>query len=307
MDVDLDQDDKLSMVIGEFGDKGELIFTKLLAWIYKNYGYYVVWDEQEELKFAKRVAYISGSSVNLNREIISRCIKWGIFNTSVFESFQILTSKRIQNTWYDATRKRKGRIIYSKIWVKGVNDALETETIELLPSETPQSKVNKSKLIEANASVGCPPTAQAKDLKEEFELLEKTLKNCATFIDTHRPSFADPYAAMWNAWVMKYRDTAIFGKVSAITEKRKKNLSVRIKEKTWDFAGILRKAALSNTCITSTWFSFDWITENQGNYLKVLEGNYDNNNPTANIAAAPITNAASEMEKRLLNRANGTT
>ena len=31
LDADLDQDDKLQMIIGEFGIKGEIIFIKLLS------------------------------------------------------------------------------------------------------------------------------------------------------------------------------------------------------------------------------------------------------------------------------------
>ena len=39
---------------------------------------------------------------------------------------------------------------------------------------------------------------------------------------------------------------------------------------------ILRKAQCSDFLISSKWFGFDWLLENDGNYLKVLEGNYDN-------------------------------
>lgn len=154
LDIDLDQDDKLSMVIGEFGEKGELIFLKLLGWIYKHNGYYVEWNEIEQLKFAKRVSYIGGASVNLIKEIVVRCIKWGLFDNTVFVSFQILTSSRIQKTWVDASRKRKERVIDNKIWIIGVIDGVKEEKTLLIPPETPQSKVKKSKVNEAIASGG---------------------------------------------------------------------------------------------------------------------------------------------------------
>lgn len=146
LDVRLDDDDKLSMIIGDFGFKGELIFIKLLSWIYGNQGYYTDWTDQEQLKFAKRVAYVGGSSVNLINEVVAGCVKWGLFDKSVFDSFHILTSRRIQTTWIEATRKRKGRVINPKIWIIGVNDGVKPEETQKNPEETQQSKVKKSKV-----------------------------------------------------------------------------------------------------------------------------------------------------------------
>lgn len=148
-DVDLDLDDKLAMIIGEFGFKGEIIYTKLLGWIYKNQGYYSKWDEMEQLKFTKRVSYIGNPSVSLIKEIVARCIKWGLFDQSVFESLQILTSKRIQSTWLDATRKRKTRIINELIWIKAEASAAEAEFESKkaeFPNKVKESKVKESKV-----------------------------------------------------------------------------------------------------------------------------------------------------------------
>lgn len=152
-DVDIDQDDKLAMIIGEFGIKGETIYVKLLAWIYKHHGYYMPWDEVTQLKFAARVTYIlGGSQANVIQEVVKRCVKWGIFDKAVFDSFQILTSKRIQATWLDATRKRKDRQIRSDIWIKRVNDGIEAEETQKTAEETPQSKVKERKVKQSNAS-----------------------------------------------------------------------------------------------------------------------------------------------------------
>lgn len=156
MDVDLDSDDKLSMVIGEFGIKGELIYTKLLGWIYKHNGYYSKWDEMEQLKFAKRVAYIGNPSVSLISEIVARCIKWGLFDQSVFESLQVLTSKRIQSTWLDATRKRKDRTIDEQIWVLGVNDALAAEETPKKAEVIDKRKESKVKESKVNKNIIAP-------------------------------------------------------------------------------------------------------------------------------------------------------
>lgn len=157
MDVDLDQDDKLQMIIGEFGIKGELIYTKLLGWIYKHNGYFTPWGEVEQLKFAKRVSYIGGAPVNLINEVVARCIKWGLFDESVFVSLQILTSVRIQKTWLDATRKRKDRELDYKIWLLEVNDGLKTE--ETTKRTEVIDKVKESKVKESKEEVESVPEA----------------------------------------------------------------------------------------------------------------------------------------------------
>lgn len=154
LDVDLDSDDKLSMIIGEFGIKGELIYTKLLGWIYKHNGYYTAWDEMEQLKFAKRVAYIGSPSVSLINEIVARCIKWGLFEKSVFDSLQVLTSKRIQMTWQDATRKRKERQIDEKIWLIGVNAGIKAEETPKKTEETNKGNKKKEKEINSKSHSG---------------------------------------------------------------------------------------------------------------------------------------------------------
>lgn len=166
-DVDLDQDDKLQMIIGEFGFKGEVVFTKLLAWIYKFNGYYMKWDEGEQLKFAKRFAYL-GTSVNLHNEVVVRCLKWGLFDKNLFSAFQILSSARIQNTWLDATKRRKNAVVDPRFRL--YVDVEYTFTPEMLTSEQ-QSKVNKRELNYTMDAPELEPFNEA-DRKKIIHLIE---------------------------------------------------------------------------------------------------------------------------------------
>lgn len=147
-DVDLDQDDKLGMIIGEFQVKGEILYTKLCAWIYKTNGYYTEWNEEAQLRFLRRYDYC-GFSVSFTNEVVPRLIKWGLFDKAVFDSFQVLTSARIQQTWQEATRKRKGCVIDVKFRVLVVIAAGKPEETTKKPEETPQSKLKESKLKES--------------------------------------------------------------------------------------------------------------------------------------------------------------
>lgn len=110
------------------------------------------------------------------------------------------------------------------------------------------------------------------DIVSEYEVLEKNLKSVTDFIRNKKPYFIEPYADLWNFFAIKNK----MARVKAINSTRKKKLHVRLKENDFDFIRILSKANRSQFILTKgNWFGFDWIIENDSNYLKVLEGSYD--------------------------------
>lgn len=172
-DVDLDQDDKLGMIIAEFKYKGELLFTKLCAWIYKTNGYYTEWDENAQLRFLRRYDYC-GFSVSFINEVVPRLIKWGLFDKTVFDSFGILTSSRIQKTWWDATRKRTDRIYDNEIWILPVSSVNPAEETQVTGGSYAQSKVKKSK-VKKNTGNGGSGQATSQKPKEALEEKQKAM------------------------------------------------------------------------------------------------------------------------------------
>jgi hypothetical protein len=176
-DVDLDQDDKLVMIISEFGFKGENLYTKLLAWIYKTNGYYTEWTEEVQLKFLGRYNYC-GFSMSFIKEVVPRCIKWGLFDKTVFDAFQILTSERIQETWLEATRKRKECVIDENYRVLPVSSGIKTEETRITPEETPQSKVKEIKEKKnnddgENGNAVLPPKKSLEDKQKELAIRQQ--------------------------------------------------------------------------------------------------------------------------------------
>jgi hypothetical protein len=133
-------------VSSEFGAKGECIVVRVLCAIYRN-GYFAECSDAFIYKIAKQ----SNLPHTLVNEIISRLVKWGFFNKSVFDSFGVLTSAGIQKRWKEATRKRVPTENLS-FWVleddRIINDGnrgfLPEET-PLTPTETTQKKRNKIK------------------------------------------------------------------------------------------------------------------------------------------------------------------
>lgn len=154
LDVDIDQDDKIALIEAQHGIVGFGIVIKLLMKIYKH-SYYYEWTEKQQLLFSKRV------NVDINRVnvIINDCIKWAVFDKTVFDTYKILTSHGIQKRYLEAVGRRQTVKIFKEYLL------LDDETINVyknlvivnkntLTSEVnvdinPQSKVKESKVKES--------------------------------------------------------------------------------------------------------------------------------------------------------------
>lgn len=147
------------------------------------------------------------------------------------------------------------------------------------PAETetnPKQNPKRKSFVVACAT----PTASESDYKELVKDLDgKELKviwsGLKDFIDTHKPNFIEPYFDAWNLYAGFYK----LSRAEIINDDRKKKFRTRIAEPGFDFIKVLEKIKLSDLLLgkTGKWrVSFDWILENQSNYIKILEGNYDN-------------------------------
>lgn len=202
-DVDLDQDDKLGMIIAEFKYKGELLFTKLCAWIYKTNGYYTEWDEDAQLRFLRRYDYC-GFSVSFINEVVPRLIKWGLFDKTVFDSFGILTSSRIQKTWWDATRKRTDRSYDDEIWILPVSSVNPAEETPVTGGSYTQSKVKKNKVKKNIGNSGdgkaAPPTQQTLEEKQKAMIIRQAefYKSLVPFVEQYGKEMIRAFYDHWS-------------------------------------------------------------------------------------------------------------
>lgn len=118
-------------------------------------------------------------------------------------------------------------------------------------------------------------TASPPDYRKIYKDVKKEKKAICDFIKTHRPDFIEPYVHIWNIFAEEKK----LSSVSKINDARKKKFEVRIKEDAFDFIEILKKAGQSEFILSGNWFGFDWIIENQTNYIKTIEGVYDKKDP----------------------------
>ncbi len=99
--------DDIKLIEDEFGLTGFGIIVKLLQKAYGEYGYYLEWDSEVALSFANRNC--CGVGCNVVLEVVRTALKRNIFNQEMYDKYKILTSKRMQETYLLAF-KRKQRI-----------------------------------------------------------------------------------------------------------------------------------------------------------------------------------------------------
>ena len=107
LDIDFFQDIRIRKLIKRKGGKAVTVYTLLLCLIYKN-GYYMQWDE--ELPFIG--SEMSGYEEAYVAEVIDTCLSLGLFDKTLYETEQVLTSKGIQERYCNIQRlnKRMSRI-----------------------------------------------------------------------------------------------------------------------------------------------------------------------------------------------------
>lgn len=140
VDVDMDQDDKISLLEAEHGIEGFGILIKLLMKIYKE-GYFYEWTEKEQLLFSKRV------NVDINRVnvVINSCLKWGFFDKTMFGKYRILTSSGIQKRYLEATSRRKKVEIVKEYCLVDINNYSNVVFVDIKGDNVDINEVNVGK------------------------------------------------------------------------------------------------------------------------------------------------------------------
>lgn len=173
LDVDMDQDDKVALIEAQHGVVGFGIVIKLLMKIYKH-GYFYEWAEKQQLLFSKRV----NVDINLINEIINDCVKWGVFDKKVFETYKVLTSKGIQKRYIEAAGRRQKVKLFKEYLL------LDYETISVYKNLVIVYIIPNNEVV--NVSINLQNKEEKSTAKERKEqnreyknsLYEKTLELC---------------------------------------------------------------------------------------------------------------------------------
>lgn len=178
--------------------------------------------------------------------------------------------------------------------VDGENGKKAGETAQSRGEESISEKsiVKKNEIQPpAGGNGAAAPASPPDELKDFYEKMVKNKRSLCDFIK-QKPQFIEPYAELWKIFATEKK----LATVKELTKSRRQKFATRIKEKGFDFWAILKRAGESQFIQKSKWFSFDWVLENDKNYLKVLEGNYDD----ATIAAMAPSDDKKKKAAQLL-------
>lgn len=254
--LDCCMNDKIKLIEAEFGIKAFAIIVKLYQKIYSERGYYCEWNEDVALLFIASLGGNSGVSKSLIDVILSASIRRGIFSEELYKKYGILTSKRIQEQYFDAVSRR---------------EKVEVEKEYLLV------KVCKNMVIVNNNSINVDINSQNVSNNSQSRE-EKSREENIVSKDTIRQTDVQRCVEAWNS----LSDCGIKS-ISKMTSssKRYQSLVARIRE--YGIVNVLvaidkirhSKFLQGRSESKRAWIiTFDWFVL-PSNFPKVLEGNYD--------------------------------
>lgn len=219
---DVSLDEKFELIEAEFGLTGFAVIVKLLQRIYGQQGYYCEFTNEVALLFGRRCG-LGGNAVS---EIVTAAIKRGIFDKSLFEKYQVLTSKGIQKRYFEAVSRRKSVDVDKRYLLVKCEDFFKNVSINWInvninpknDNDNTQSKVKESK-VNKNNICSCDdafarfwsaypkktkkPVAERafKKINPDIALLDKMLKSIEQFKKTHQWQKDNgqfiPYPSTW--------------------------------------------------------------------------------------------------------------
>ena len=149
-DVDFFSDVKIRKISRACGSQSTSILICLLCNIYKDKGYYIMWDEDLPFVIADTVGVSEGSV----KEVILKALQVGFFDQELYEKHKILTSNGIQSRFKAAVYKREEIEYIVEYLVSDVKNSISDVRNEVNDTGSTQSKV---KVKRKNNTTPSPP------------------------------------------------------------------------------------------------------------------------------------------------------
>lgn len=168
--LDVNTDRKFKLLEARFGVIGFGIVVKIFQLIYAEHGYYCEWDEDTAVITAAENS--SGSCQITPKDvqtIVDEALRRDIFDSGMFEKFNILTSKGIQRRYIEMTKRRErvdmiADYLLIDIPKNRVNVYINAVNVNRNPendNNNSQSKVKESKGNESKAVVDAAAVPQS--------------------------------------------------------------------------------------------------------------------------------------------------
>ena len=308
LDVDFYIDNKFQMLLLKHSTKGLYLVLILLCKIYKE-GYYYKWTAEERQLLARETR-IHDEKI---QEVVETSLNVGIFSKEKYEKYKILTSKGIQERYFEVSKRRKELEIIEKYIIKSdknnnikIVNATSCNTNEIQDvtscnasgeqdvtfSNTKKRKENKSKEKKSKEK-------KSKEKNFTDAAINSTNNNDENYfinnnnddlkLQDEKIEIIKSIFDKWNVFAIKHN----LRTVKSLIGNGIKNILTRLDENEFDIDKILELSEQSEFLlthgekgkpITESFFTLQWIISDKRdesgmlNYEKILEGNYKNSN-----------------------------
>lgn len=170
-DCDFFSDERMVAIAGKYGIEGEIVTVKLLCAIYRR-GYYLEWNEMVKYKLLSQLPGVGASRLD---EIVTRLVLWGFFDKALYDSDNVLTSKSIQEVYFEASKFRKldGELPYL-LEKPRVNYASKGVSQTLTPISQKQNKAVSQTLTADSQTLTNEYQEKMQEIKRKEIKLNKT-------------------------------------------------------------------------------------------------------------------------------------
>ena len=158
LSVDFLENDKILLIISDFGMASSAVILKLLCKIYKN-SFYIDWDDRICKVFS--CTFPSGFSSEEIQKIVDSLLKEAIFDKDLYNKYHILTSEEIQICFFTAITKRRNKSVDNPEYLTekvrkmycGEQKHKNAPQSEEVAPQNEQSKVKESKVKESKVKI----------------------------------------------------------------------------------------------------------------------------------------------------------
>lgn len=221
MDVDMDQDDKLYVVIADYGWVGFAIVIKILMEIYKE-GYFIEWDERKAKIFSRKNLFNLGE-VN---DVINLCLQEDLFSNNLYKEHQVLTSKGIQKRYLEATTRRKNVQVFKEYLLIELsevnNNNLDIVNVDINSSSTSENEGKSTQSIVEHSKA-----EQSKEIveekKEQQESPPATTTDAIVFYQNNIGMIRPAIAEEMLDWINDFGDQMVIHALNISLERNKPN------------------------------------------------------------------------------------
>lgn len=221
LNVDFFSDVKIRKIARACGSQSTSILICLLCNIYKDKGYYILWDEDLPFVIADSVGVSEGAV----KEVILKAIQVGFFDKDIYEKYKVLTSHGIQSRFKSAVYKREEIEYIVEYLVPDVRNSISDGKNQVSDTGSTQSKVKvKRKKNKENST-----TVEKKKPKDKDAAKAATLSRKEAFYQSLIP------------FVGLYPKEMIRAFFDYWSEQNKSGTKMRFElEKTWELSRRLR-------------------------------------------------------------------